>query len=390
MVTRKNRCILNSGKAACRVLAFACLLFGNGCLPKAAAQSSNALEVETTTHFGVVWRHSKKLTTHTGELLNAQEIGFRIQTRGRRDWHQWQNFPALGIRLCHFRLGDGDHGDAYGMLPNLLVPLVRSHWFAANFGVGTGLAWVTRPYDSFTNTGQNAIGSHWNNLTQFRLGAEFRCSPHWRIQTGMALNHLSNGGSALPNYGINLPTGYFGLNWAPGGVDESQFVRSGASRRVARHLGGQLQAGLALIEYSVPDGPRYPVWQYSAAATWQFSKINRMSAGIDYEFNKAVWEWGLHINQFTSNADADRGAKRLAFTLGDEFLFGNLGIQVLHGWYLGDYYNQFVLRRAYNKLSIRYYFPAIPHTGIRLHAGVTLKAHAITAEYISWNVGLLF
>jgi hypothetical protein len=356
----------------------------------ASAQAQGALEIEAATHFGTVWRHSKKLTTHTGELLNMQEIGFRIQTRGSRDWHQWQRFPALGIRFCHLRLGAGDHGDAFGILPNLVIPIVRFNWFSATFGVGTGIAWVTHPYNSFDNTTQNAIGSHWNNITQFRLGTEFRCSPHWRIQAGAALNHLSNGGSALPNYGINLPTGYAGLNWSPVGVWESDFARNDASRRVKRHLGAQLQAGLSLVQYSVPDGPRYPIWQYSGAAVWRFSKINMMAAGIDYERNKAVREWGIHINTFTTNAAADRGSTRLAWTLADEFLFGNLGIQVLHGWYIGNEYNQFVLKRAYNKLSMRYYFPPVPHTGIRLQAGVTLKAHAITAEYISWNIGMLF
>jgi hypothetical protein len=353
-------------------------------------QNGNAFSLEAATNFGIVWRHSHKLNTHTGELLNAQEIGFRFQTRGGRDWHQWQRYPALGIRLSHYRLGDGNHGDAFGFLPNLAVPLVRYNWFTAVFGIGTGVAWVTKPYNSFTNPGQNAIGSHLNNITQFRLGAEFRLSPFWRLQLGGSLNHFSNGGSALPNYGINLPTGYVGINWAPKGIRESDFVHSNASKSVKRHLGVQAQAGLALVEFSVADGPKYPIWQSSVAAVWNFNQVNRLSAGLDYEFNKAVDIYGLHVGTFFTDAEARKGATRLGFVLGDEFMFGNLGIQVMHGWYIGNGFNQDVPKKVFNKLSIRYYLPAIPYTGIKPQLGVTLKAHSITAEYISWNLGFLF
>jgi hypothetical protein len=176
--------------------------------------------IETTLHGGAVWRHTPKLTTRTGELLWAQEIGVRFQTTGRRDWEAWQRYPVLGVSLVHFHLGQYSHGDAYGLLPHLSVPIVRAGWFTAFFRLGTGLAWVTKPYDSFDNPGQNALGSHWNNITQFRLGGEARLDAHFRINAGFALNHFSNGASALPNLGVNLASGYLGLVWSPQPVRE--------------------------------------------------------------------------------------------------------------------------------------------------------------------------
>jgi len=354
------------------------------------AQVSNAYNVEGALHYGVVWRHSPKLTTRTGEWLSGQELGFHIQTSGRRDWHQWQRYPTLGINAYHFSLGEGNHGDAFGLLPHLSVSIVRTGWFKADFRLGSGLAWVTKPYDSFTNAGQNAVGSHWNNITQFRLGAEARLNAHLRLQTGFALTHFSNGGLALPNYGINLPSGFAGLAWSPGAVREAEFVPARTSKRSGRRFGGQLQTGLAIIEYSIVDGPKYPVWQGSAAGMFHINQVNRFLLGLDYEYNKAVRDWGLHIGEFASDAQARQGATRLGFFLADEFVFGDLGIQLQRGWYLGDQFNRYVLRKAYSKLAMRYYFPRFRPSSVQLFAGITLKAHASVAEYIALHSGLVF
>ena len=352
--------------------------------------ASAQLALETSLHAGSIWRHTSKLTTRTGETLFGQELGLRFQTNGKREWHQWQRYPAFGLTMAHFRFGDGSHGDGYGLLPTLSVPIVRKGWFAAFFRLGTGLAWVTRPYDYFKNPGQNAIGSHWNNITQFRLGGEFRLDDHLRINTGAALTHFSNGGAALPNYGINLPSGYAGLAWSPKPVRETVFLPSAAGKQAARRFGGLLQGGLAIIEYAVFDGPKYPVWAVSAAGYFQFNAVHRAMIGLDYELNKAAYAFGLQTGEFDTENAARKGATRLAVFAADEFLFGNLGVQLQMGHYVGSEFNKYVFKPNYSKMTTRYYFPALFKTDIRPHIGITLKAHAFTAEYISMNAGLAF
>lgn len=352
--------------------------------------SGQILGFEATLHAGAVYRHTPKLTTQTGELLWGQEIGLRFQTTGRRDWHAWQRYPILGAALVHFHLGDGSHGDGFGLLPHLSVPIVRSGWFTAFFRLGTGLAWVTHPYDYFDNPGQNALGSHWNNITQFRIGGEARLSDHFRLNAGVALNHFSNGASTLPNYGINIPSGYLGLAWSPQPVREADFLLAQSDKHPTRRFGGMLQMGFANIEYGAFDGPKYPVWGGSAAGLYHFSRINRALLGIDYEFNKAVYEYGLNSAEFENETTAQKGATRLAIFVADEFLFGSIGVQLQLGHYVGKDLNQYVLRQYYSKLTMRVYFPNLFKTTLQPQAGITLKAHATTAEYISLNAGLAF
>jgi len=348
------------------------------------------LALEATTYHGILWRHTPKTTIQTGHLVWGQEIGIRLQTQGKKSWQAWQRYPAFGIAVAHFRLGNESHGDAWGVLPHLQVPVLRTGRFLGTFRLGTGLGYVTRPYDYFDNPGQNAIGSNWNNFTQFRLGGEYRIDAHWRFQAGAALSHFSNGSSALPNFGVNLLGGYAALAWSPAGIREADFVPPVEPSNGGRRWGGIVSGSFALVEYSVFDGPLYPVWGISMAGYFQINRVNRALLGLDYEYNQAVYAFGLRNSEFKTKNEARRGATRLALTVADEFLFGNLGVQVLAGFYVRGKLSRVVPEPWYSKLSVRYYLPSMFGTPLRCHLGISLKAHSTTAELISSNVGVVF
>ncbi len=355
------------------------------------ALSAQNIALEAAVYQGIVWRHTPKLTTKTGEGIRGQELGIRFQTLGRRDWQAWQRYPSMGASLTHFQLGEYTHERAFGLLPWLNVPLVRADWFQACFRIGTGLAWVTKPYNWWDNPNQNAIGSHWNNMTQFRFAAEAQLNTHTRLLLGGSLTHFSNGGTSLPNYGINVLSGWLGATWSPKPLRKSDFKAAGTSRKLSgRRLGGLLQGGFSAIQIATFDGPKYPVWSGSAALLYRFNKLHRASFGLDYEQNKAIYAWGLHSIRFEDEAAARQGATRLAVFIGQEFLFGDLGIQLQAGRYFGGKYNAFVPKQLYSKLSMRWYLPEKIPSPVRPFLGITIKAHAFTAEYIAWNLGLTF
>ncbi|MBC7775685.1 MAG: acyloxyacyl hydrolase [Phycisphaerae bacterium] len=349
------------------------------------------ISFDATVYQGSVWRHTPKLSTQSGEPIGGQEIGLRVHSTGRRDWQAWQHYPAFGLSIGHFRLGKGSHGDAFALIPHLSIPLIRAGRWAAYFRVGTGLAWVTQPYDWFDNPGQNAIGSHWNNITQFRLGAEFRAAPHLRFSAGGGMTHFSNGGSALPNLGVNIFSGWAGAAWLLQPLKKEDLQPAKTSKRaVQRRFGGQCQGGIALLEIASFDGPKHAVWIATASGYFQISRINRVLLGVDYESNRAIYEWGLHSARFSDEAAARQGSTRLAVFAADEFLFGDISLVLQAGKYVGNNINQFVPKASYAKLSARYYLPALLGKDLRPFVGISIKAHQFTAEYISGNVGLSF
>ena len=181
-----------------------------------------------------------------------------------------------------------------------------------------------------------------------------------------------------------------GLTWSPKPIREEDFLPAQTDKRALRRFGGILQTGLAIQEFGVFDGPKYPVWAAAAAGYFHFNQVNRAHLGLDYEFNKAVYEFGLYIADFESESEARKGSTRLAVFIADEFLFGNVGVQLQMGRYVGKNLNRYVLRKNYSKLTVRVYAPPLFKTSLQPNIGITLKAHATTAEYISLNAGLAF
>ena len=364
------------------------LLFG---LCSNQYMSAQQISLESSVYYGKVWRHTPKLKTQSGEGLLGQELAIRVQTLGKRDWQAWQRYPSLGACLAHFELGKGSHNRAFGLLPWLNVPVLSSNWLRINFRLGTGLAWVSNPYDWWNNPDQNAIGSHWNNMTQFRLGAEAVLSSRVRLIAGGSFTHFSNGGVSLPNYGVNVISGWLGACWAFKQASREDYKPALSSRKKGyRKFGGLLQGGYASAQIATLDGPKYPIWLGSGSLFYQFNRLHRASIGLDYEQNSAIYTWSLHSALFNNESAAKKGSTRLSVFIGEEFLFGDLSIQLQAGKYLGKNVNAFVPKKLYSKLSLRWYAPEQIKLPLRPFIGVTLKAHAFTAEYIAWNIGMSF
>ncbi|MBK8554737.1 MAG: acyloxyacyl hydrolase [Lewinellaceae bacterium] len=356
-----------------------------------ASQNNARLTIDAALYNASIWKHTPKITIETGVRHWSGELGVSFQTLGRRDWQAWHRYPVLGLSLLQVDLGQKSHGSATAFLPHLRVPLFRRPNWVLYFRMGTGVGYIRSPYDYFNNPGQNAIGSHWNNITQLRFSAEARLSGHLNAEAGAGLTHFFNGGMVLPNYGINLPGFFAGLRYSVQAIKPGDFRAAQGSKRPEKRWGVQVHGGLARVEYGAFDGPRYPIWMLSAAAYHQFNPNNRLLLGLDYEFNRAIYAWGLRSTGYRTELEAHKAATRLGLALADEILFGALGIQLHTGVYIGpSTINRDLLSIWYNKLGMFYYLPRIPQTMAQPRVGIYLKAHKAIAEYIALDVGCSF
>jgi hypothetical protein len=352
-------------------------------------QIGQNLSFEGAFHFGTVVRHSPKITIQTNQAVVGAELNLFKQTNGKEEWQQLRHYPKIGLTLCYLNMGEGAHGKGVALLPNVSVHLLQRKNWQTDFRVGAGIGYVTKPYNSFSNPYQNAIGSHLNGSMQVRFGTQVRLNAHWQMQVSAGLTHFSNGSSALPNYGINIPTGQIALNYQKK-TTKSLVKVENLRKKGKKDWGFQLNLGTASVEYVVLDGPRYPVWNAALAATYVLNKVNRLALGYDYEFNRSVYEWGLYSTTFATAAIAQKSSTRMAIFLSDEFLFGNASIILLAGLYQGKNFNKYVLTPYYTKIGVRYYFPKIAVLKSKPFLGVYLKTHKAIAEYISFNFGFNF
>lgn len=380
-------------------LQYFCILLIGSYLP---AQISLPLPVDIPVYhrpvpifFGnIYWskfiKHSPRLTGPTGQTVPAAEIGFQFETFGNRDWQAAHHCPAYGVSLIWIQPGSDAHGSLIGLFPHLTLPAVKFRGGGVYFRVGSGVGWATRPYDAFSNPSQNALGSNWNNITQFRCSAKWG-RRHWTGEAGAMLTHFSNGGLVLPNFGMNMPGFFAGMTYAP--ADLRQFhTRQQVSKKPGRRWGFNFQSGFSGIEYIAIDGPKYAVWMLSGAFTMKLHKYNRLAVGFDWEKNKAVEAWLLNNTLLPGGeAGAAKGAQRTGLFLADEFFFGNVSIYLQASYHIGKApLNSQAISNNYNKLGVRYYLPALPGLPVRLYSGVSLKAYKAVAELIAVHAGVDF
>ena len=370
------------GKSLLLSLPLLLIPFLTAAWPPSDSTQGRLIEWYMGTHQASFLRHNQKLTTQTGQWVPGLELGVQFPTNGHKNWEAAHRLPTYGLAVVGLYPGPEAHGFLTGVFPHLSLPLLRARWIQAYFRVGTGLGWTSHPHDSFKNSGENALGSYFNNITQFRFSATVPLGSFWKWELAGAFNHFSNGGYELPNLGMNFPGIYTGLVYAPnrnqGPISVPSFDRS-----IDQKWGWTLQAGFAKLEYGALDGPKYAQWSATLALTRYLHRYNRVGFGLDLEQHKGLEAWILANGNLST-----LGATRSGIFLSDEFLFGPLGIYLQAGYHVGlPQMNAALISRNFNKLALRYYWPTIRHSRVQIYTGLGLKAYKAIAECISFNIG---
>jgi len=147
--------------------------------------------------------------------VTLAEISIQFQTVGTKSWQVTHRYPRWGLSFITGNSGSrqyiGRLNALYGFID---VPLLTSKIYKGSFLIGTGLGWVGKPYDLQTNSKNTIIGTRMNAFINLQLNNEFTISPRFHLVAGLGFMHLSNGGTSLPNLGLNIPILSAGLRYA--------------------------------------------------------------------------------------------------------------------------------------------------------------------------------
>lgn len=355
-----------------------------------SAQFRKGMSIETHFHVGTVVKHTPELIFDQPGISTGLDVNFTWQTYGRKQWHQMQKYPKVGTGLMIFDLGNPDTlGRAYGFHYNINIPLSKKENFGMRFQFASGFAILDRPFNRITNPNNNAIGSRLNVIAHMKFMSNYRLSPSMNLTFGASITHFSNGAAQLPNFGVNIGSAMVGLIYTPRPLSPEDYILHDVSKESAKRFGLRLEYSIGYRESQTFGGPRYPIKAYSIAGVYYLNKINRIFLGADYEYNRAQYVFGQSVFAFNSDREAFWGASRIAVFLADEFVFGNFGLTLQAGGYIGNFSYQLPLP-FYFKLIGRYYVPILKKPSLRTFAGISLKSHLSIAEYFALNVGLEF
>ena len=334
---------------------------------------------------GKILRHTSKLKYKIPAFSQAVEISYWQQTTGQKAWARCQHFPHIGLSFYAIDLGDNfTLGTAYGLLPKLSARLWNTNTFDLRFQLGSGVAYLSRTYDVLENPLNNAIGSHWNNITTLHFNAHYLLSKKWTLRAGFGLLHLSNGSAKLPNLGINYVSASLGIQYRPRAMPAR--IQAPCPPLAHSRWSAQVFGTLAFNEIFGIGGPRYPIYTLATAVGYYLTPYHRLLLGAEYEFNRGVYDFGVSNFYFTNRREARVGASRWMLSVADELFFGSFSIFLQVGVYWkADF--RFLSFPIYNRLGFRYYLPPIGRPRTRFFLGIHLKSHRFAAEQIALGIG---
>ncbi len=325
------------------------------------------------------------------------------QTYGNSIWNQWYNYPKTGLMLSAGSFGNQEvFGNNLSLQGFIGLNLIKKPKFTLETKISMGFAFFDKPYDYVSNPENTVIGSTVTNITQVSFLAYWPITDRWEINGGFSMMHYSDGHTALPNLGANIPLLQAGMRYSPNRIHE--FIRLPDTVPVNRQWLMNIEAGLGWHEFGGTmgpvRGPKYPIYSLGINLQKRLGKIHIVSAGIYANYYSSFFDYISSQNFYKTNQKLR--STTFIFYIGHEFIIGKLGLVSQLGFYL---YNEF--RKDYslevedrpagiktintNKLGVKYYFMS-PTYSLKnnFFVGLYIKANAGQADFVEVSAGISF
>ena len=202
-------------------------LYGIHATQEDTLSSASPLLVGFAYQYGFTMNHNPAMAALNTKHFSTYELSLQRQTTGTAYWEQKCAYPAYGVAFMYSELANRQQlGRMFGLFPYLDVSLLSGkHNNKICFTVGLGLAYGTKPYDRFNNYKNISYGSHFNALVRLGVKGNVRILPKLDLSAGCNLTHISNGTTKEPNYGLNNPSLFLGLNYQINNASDEKTVR---------------------------------------------------------------------------------------------------------------------------------------------------------------------
>lgn len=344
--------------------------------------------IESTVKMGTMIKHTASFTGPISQQVYGTEINFIQNTHGRKPWQEIRNYPTIGVAVNYLNYNNNTvYGHAFGISPNIILPLWKRNKWEWTFKAGMGVGLVTKHYKKETNNTQNtAIGGKINNVSPFSTDLRYKLNNKWHFQVGAYFTHVSNATFQTPNLGINTYGAHIGFRYFPTTTEAQKIIRS--ERPTYRNNWmGFAKGSIAFVEKGPADGPTYLTYIAHLGIAKRYASKNKVYAGVDAHFHDVVYQYNIYHQIPTPNAF--RSAGQLALFVGHEFVFGRVGVIGQVGYYFLPYTTQTI--RLYQKIGGHYYFVKKEHGLIKeVFASALLKTHLSVAELFEMGLGISF
>ncbi len=353
-------------------LAALLLLFFNA----AFAQVDSAIfSLKASLHKGFIIAHSDSLKKPAdGAFPSMAELDISWLPYAQRGWSSANCYRKSGLLLGYVDFGNPDvlGEGSYFML--YTEPQLTFSKLSFYFTGAAGLIFLNNVYDREENPANLFFSNPVSGLIRAGFTGTYTVKDHLQFSLSANFNHISNGRTRIPNYGMNFPTAAFSMTYRiqPTALPQRERIKSYDP----------------LLHYYIDF---YTVKRLVNAAYESFGK-ERM-VGLSFKVSKhfnhgSSWVAGteLSYDQSIPETDAFFGYESSPWISsligGHELSLGSVSFSQLLGIYLYKDYNNS------NAVFQRYVLDYALTKKVRL--GFSLKAHLEVAEMLDGRIGITF
>lgn len=336
------------------------------------AQKDTSFLIGIRPQYGFLIAHRPSMVHLLQQHIPSVEV-YAERPLTRKDWHKNFHYPSHGLSFYMGNLANPSLiGYGYALIHYVNMHFIRKEHFEWNIRLGTGLGYISKPFDRNLNNKNNSIGSHLNGIMSTQTQILFK-RKKMDLGGGISMLHYSNGSFKMPNLGINMPSVFltaqykFGDHSHPLHYPETAFQRS-------FYTSVLFSAGTR--ELGQPGGDRYSCFSLEGFSTWQFSRKSGLLFGMDLLSNGALrTAYHTEFGSYYPRKDFTQ----LGIMAGFELSMDELKISLQMGAYAISKYKGD--GPMYHRLAIRYFFPN------NLIAQIALKTHFAKADYLEAGIG---
>jgi Lipid A 3-O-deacylase (PagL) len=341
------------------------------------AQQKN---LDATILYGFIARHSPKLIYKPTSNVEGLEVGYSTKDSSK-SFASFFHYPTVGMRFLYCDFNSDVMGKAFAIYPYLQYKIGKN----ISMNMGWGLGYVTEKYNPIDNIENNYVGANINNITAIDFNYLIKWDSKWSTQFGFGLRHFSDGGTVLPNYGINFVN--FNANTRFLISNKNIIKQTNSISTLKKKWGVEYEYQMGKNESIANGGPQYPVFINVVGLSWSHNPFRKTTLQLAWERHKWVEAFGLNNGKYNTIVEARDKSGRISAQLGQEFKLDRVSIITLLGVYIPNGAD-FIPSAFYEKLGIRYYF--IDKKKLKTNIGIYMKAHKTIAEYFSLGLGISY
>jgi len=322
---------------------------------------------------GFIIAHRPAIVHVLQKHIRSFELDFTKETNRRKGWEELYNFPEIGIGYQYFNLGNPQElGSAHGLFGMIKFKVLnhKANYLKAHLGLGLG--YITKCFNINTNYKNQIVGSHINATVTTGIEYQIRISSLSSITAGVNITHYSNGGTKMPNLGLNLAVINAGMVFHL--TEPKNLIKD--SIHFTRKRSFQFLMAGGIKQLYPPNSPINGAGVITSDYIWPARKKAIYATGLDFYFDGGQKEYLLKDSIYTNGIES---FLRVGFHLGYGLQVGKCTGMIQTGYY--SYNPKLINGRIYSTLSFRY------HLNNHWFLCFNLKSHFARAEYFQYGFG---